>query len=102
MPAPACSPPLDVLTKDASDAKRAFLTGKATMFGLRACVLAAACAVASTAVANGRFPRAQRLVQSSETSDVLALYGTYGLIVTHDGGMTWRHVCEAATGTYAG
>ena len=55
-----------------------------------------------TASANGRFPRAQRLVQSSDTADVLALYGTYGLLVTHDGGQSWNHICEAATGTYTG
>jgi MYXO-CTERM domain-containing protein len=58
--------------------------------------------VAGTASANGRFPRAQRLVASAEKSDVLALYGTYGLVVTDDGGRSWRHVCEAATGQYTG
>ncbi|HEX3595669.1 MAG TPA: hypothetical protein VHU80_11215, partial [Polyangiaceae bacterium] len=58
--------------------------------------------VAAPANANGRFPRAQRLVQSSDTPDVLALYGTYGLLVTHDGGGSWSHICEAATGTYMG
>lgn len=57
---------------------------------------------AGTASANGRFPRAQRLIQSSDTPDVLSLYGTYGLLVTHDGGQTWNHICEAATGTYMG
>lgn len=56
----------------------------------------------AVASANGRFPRAQRLVQSAERADVMALYGTYGLIVTQDGGKSWNHVCEAATGTYMG
>ena len=32
----------------------------------------------------------------------MSLYGTYGLLVTEDGGKTWNHVCEAATGTYMG
>jgi hypothetical protein len=82
--------------------KRAFLTARGKTLRLRAAVLVVALTAASSAVANGRFPRAQRLVQSSETSDVMALYGTYGIIVTHDGGKTWNHVCEAATGTYAG
>ncbi|HTV21346.1 MAG TPA: FixH family protein [Polyangiaceae bacterium] len=58
--------------------------------------------LASTAAANGRFPRAQRLIQDQANPDVMALYGTYGLIVTRDGGASWRHVCEAATGPYAG
>lgn len=57
---------------------------------------------ATGAQANGRFPRAQRLVQSGDTAGVMALYGTYGLIVTQDGGKSWNHVCEAATGTYGG
>jgi len=58
--------------------------------------------VASTASANGRFPRAQRLIQDAVNPEVMALYGTYGLLVTRDGGASWRHVCEAATGAYAG
>lgn len=58
--------------------------------------------VASTAAANGRFPRAQRLIRAQANPDVMALYGTYGLLVTHDAGASWRHVCEGATGAYAG
>jgi photosystem II stability/assembly factor-like uncharacterized protein len=58
--------------------------------------------LASTAAANGRFPRAQRLIQDQGNPDVLALYGTYGLLVTRDAGASWRHVCEAATGAYTG
>src|SRR5688572_29622992 len=68
-----------------------------------AALSALACAlVASTAAANGRFPRAQRLIQDHANPDFMALYGTYGLLVTRDAGASWRHVCEAATGTYAG
>jgi hypothetical protein len=64
---------------------------------------ALACALlASTAAANGRFPRAQRLIQDPANPDVIALYGTYGLLVTRDAGASWHHVCEAATGPYAG
>lgn len=57
---------------------------------------------ASTAAANGRFPRAQRLIQDRVNPSVMALYGTYGVLVTRDAGASWRHVCEAATGAYAG
>src|SRR5688572_11351755 len=68
-----------------------------------AALSALACAlVASTAAANGRFPRAQRLIQDHANPDVIALYGTYGVLVTRDAGASWRHVCEAATGAYAG
>jgi hypothetical protein len=58
--------------------------------------------LASAAAANGRFPRAQRLIQDQESPELMALYGTYGLLVTRDAGASWRHVCEGATGTYAG
>lgn len=51
--------------------------------------------------ANGRFPRAQRLVQDPSRPDVMALYGTYGLLVSNDG-HSWSHVCEAATGPFSG
>jgi photosystem II stability/assembly factor-like uncharacterized protein len=60
------------------------------------------CLVAATALGNGRFPRAQRLVESEKDPNLLALYGTYGLIVSSDAGADWNHVCEAATGTYTG
>jgi MYXO-CTERM domain-containing protein len=66
------------------------------------CAAALVTALASPAFANGRFPRAQRLIQSTENANVIALYGTYGMIVTEDGGKTWHHLCEAATGTYNG
>jgi hypothetical protein len=58
--------------------------------------------VGTLASANGRFPRAQRLIQSSDVPAVMSLYGTYGLLVTQDGGRTWNHICESATGTYMG
>ena len=55
-----------------------------------------------TAHGNGRFPRAQRLVESAESPNELALFGTYGLIVSNDRGSSWSHICEAATGIYSG
>src|SRR4051794_19302138 len=51
---------------------------------------------------NGRFPRAQRLVEDASTPSRLAIYGTYGLLTTSDAGKTWQHVCEAATGPFSG
>lgn len=66
------------------------------------CASSALLFVGTLASANGRFPRAQRLIQSSDVPAVMSLYGTYGLIVTQDAGKTWNHVCEAATGTYMG
>jgi hypothetical protein len=54
------------------------------------------------ATANGRFPRAQRVVQDPMDGNVIAIYGTYGLLITTDGGQNWQHVCEGATGPFAG
>jgi len=51
--------------------------------------------------ANGRFPRAQRLVQDPARPEIMALYGTYGLLISDDG-RSWQHVCEAATGPFSG
>jgi photosystem II stability/assembly factor-like uncharacterized protein len=67
-----------------------------------ALALGGALLFAPGAFANGRFPRAQRLIESATDTKLLALYGTYGLIVSRDGGVSWNHVCEAATGTYTG
>jgi hypothetical protein len=54
------------------------------------------------AAANGRFPRAQRLIEDESDATRLAIYGTYGLVTTSDAGKTWQYVCEAATGPFAG
>jgi len=56
----------------------------------------------TTAQANGRFPRAQRLLEDVTDPSRLALYGTYGLVTTTDAGQSWSYVCEAATGPFAG
>jgi hypothetical protein len=50
------------------------------------------------ASANGRFPRAQRLLEDPQDPRRLILGATYGLLVTADRGASWRHVCEAAYG----
>jgi hypothetical protein len=46
------------------------------------------------ALANGRFPRAQRLLENDGDPRTLVLAATYGLLVTNDGGTEWHHVCE--------
>jgi photosystem II stability/assembly factor-like uncharacterized protein len=57
--------------------------------------LAAALAVTSPALANGRFPAAQHVVVGpGAASDVVALRVTFGLILSRDGGRTWRWMCE--------
>jgi MYXO-CTERM domain-containing protein len=53
-------------------------------------------AMPSPAVANGRFPRAQRLLVDPDSPNRLVLTATYGLLVSHDEAKTWHHVCEAA------
>jgi photosystem II stability/assembly factor-like uncharacterized protein len=47
-------------------------------------------------LANGRFPRAERLIESPTDSNKLYLAATYGLLFTTDRGCNWYHVCEAA------
>jgi hypothetical protein len=62
----------------------------------------AALSLTAVASANGRFPRAQRLVQDAEQPERLALYGTYGLLITTDAGQSWQYLCEGATGPFSG
>lgn len=59
-------------------------------------MLAVTLAVSSTAAANGRFPRAERLLQAPGNPQQLTLGATFGLLLTSDGGKSWRHVCEAS------
>jgi hypothetical protein len=47
-----------------------------------------------TASANGRFPRAEQLVERGGDPEKLVLSATYGLLVSDDGGGEWRHICE--------
>src|SRR5262252_4905785 len=61
-----------------------------------ALVLALAMAVPSVARANGRFPRAERLVEDPRDPQHLILGATYGLLTTHDRGRSWSYICEAS------
>jgi len=49
-----------------------------------------------TVGANGRFPRAQRLIEDPRDPDHLVLAATYGLVTTRDRGQNWYHICEAS------
>jgi hypothetical protein len=44
--------------------------------------------------ANGRFPRAQQLLERNGNPQQLVLSATYGILLTDDGGGEWRHLCE--------
>jgi hypothetical protein len=50
------------------------------------------------AAANGRFPRAERLIEDPKDASHLILGATFGMLLTTDGGGQWRHVCEASFG----
>lgn len=69
-------------------------TGSLARSGL-ALLLAASFALCTsgTALANGRYPRAQRLKELS--SEALLLSGTYGLLLTSNAGKDWYFVCES-------
>jgi hypothetical protein len=64
---------------------------------LRALALFASLAVtAGSALGNGRFPRAQHLVEEPGHPERLTIGATYGLLVTDDRGKNWSYVCDAA------
>jgi hypothetical protein len=69
---------------------------RSSCYALIACTLLLT--FAQDAGANGRFPRAQRLLEDPLDSRHLVLGATYGLLVTKDRGETWHYVCEAAYG----
>jgi photosystem II stability/assembly factor-like uncharacterized protein len=49
-----------------------------------------------TALANGRFPRAERLIEDPREPNHLLLAATYGLLTTSDRGKNWDYTCELA------
>ncbi len=63
-------------------------------FGSMLVALLAVTSVAPPARANGRFPRAQRLLERGGDPDELVLSATYGLLFSDDRGGEWRHMCE--------
>jgi photosystem II stability/assembly factor-like uncharacterized protein len=48
------------------------------------------------ALANGRFPRAERLLENPVSPGEISIAGTYGILTTRDRGANWYHVCEAS------
>ncbi|HWA75921.1 MAG TPA: hypothetical protein VG937_26470 [Polyangiaceae bacterium] len=62
-------------------------------------VWAALCTVLATpsaAYANGRFPRAERVLEDPHDPNHLYLAATFGLLETADRGKNWYQICESA------
>jgi hypothetical protein len=53
---------------------------------------------APAAVANGRFPASNQLVFSPRDPSLVVLRATFGIMLSHDGGTTWRWLCEDVLG----
>jgi len=51
---------------------------------------------ASPALANGRFPEAQRVLEHPGNPNRLYMAATFGLLVTEDRGKNWYTICEEA------
>ena len=52
----------------------------------------------AAALANGRFPQTTSVTFSPTENETLLVGSTFGLLVSHDDGGSWRWVCEAAVG----
>jgi photosystem II stability/assembly factor-like uncharacterized protein len=63
-------------------------------FGFAVC--AASSLASGAALANGRFPRAERLVENPARPEELMLAATYGLLRSDDRGQSWSYICEAS------
>ncbi len=59
---------------------------------LAGCLLAIT--TGDAAQANGRFPRAERLIERADDPSQLVLSATYGLLLTKDRGQNWYYLCE--------
>ncbi len=61
-----------------------------------ACSAAVVASLIATPVAraNGRFPRAERLIEDPRDPNHLLLAATYGIVLTTDRGAHWYHLCE--------
>ena len=72
--------------------RRALARGLAGLAG------AAALLVSWPAAANGRFPAANQIVFSPSDPEFIVLRASYGIIPSHDNGITWQFLCEDAIG----
>jgi MYXO-CTERM domain-containing protein len=63
-------------------------------FFLAALVAALVGCVPWPALANGRFPRAERLIEDPLDRNRLIVAATYGIVTTRDHGRNWHHICE--------
>jgi hypothetical protein len=82
--------------------RRRSVSRSSCLFTLAAAAVALS---APSALANGRFPRSERLIEDPSNPDHLFLAATYGLLMTSDRGQHWYHICEAAfagDGSYIG
>jgi photosystem II stability/assembly factor-like uncharacterized protein len=50
------------------------------------------------ALANGRFPASNAVIFDPHDEKTIYVRVTFGLLATHDGGQTWRWICERAIG----
>ncbi len=71
-----------------------------TSGGIAAALCVSAVLSATRAAANGRYPASTQVVFSTDSADpaLVVVRTTYGLLVSRDGGATWRWVCEDALG----
>ena len=57
--------------------------------------------MALPALANGRFPQAQQLIEDPNDPDRLVLRATFGIVYTENRGQNWNIICENVVG-YSG
>ena len=75
-----------------------FLTRYARGALVIAAVVSSRSTIARSARANGRFPAAQAIESVPGRPSTLFLRATFGLLVSHDAGRSWRWICERALG----
>jgi MYXO-CTERM domain-containing protein len=68
--------------------------------GIAAALFATALLSAKSASANGRYPASTQIAFSTNPADtdLVVVRATFGLLISHDNGATWRWLCESALG----
>lgn len=61
-------------------------------------VLLVTCALAGAAFANGRDPGTSSITFELGDESKIVAGVTFGVVESHDGGVTWRWMCENAVG----
>src|SRR5262245_7909924 len=84
------------MSSHATSSQRGYAASVRLKLALFVALLISSACWSLPALANGRFPRAQQLLEDPRDPDHLYLAATFGLLETVDRGQHWYQICEVA------